>query len=336
MNDDTRARPSERRAPTNQQRTRDQDRRPPAQEQRRPPQERAEQDAPPAQEAKVGDSLTIPGLKTFVPVREVSWVKMLLYGKPGVGKTWAATLAPPPVLFLSTQGQSTGTVAAAMDAGAPKTPMVSIQTWRELDDAITALQNAARRGPLPYQTIVADLLGEWRELALREVLGLAPGVVPRRPPDMGQWATINAIVRTAATKLRELPAHIVFLTHATDKTDEKTKRRQLEPGLTETMTDFICGSCSVYGYAFVSQTGSYGQERLVRSVCFETPSSTMDMIARRGGLIEPYEPLDIARIIRRFNGIADQPGESALKAPMLTSDVTETTPTTPTNESEAR
>ncbi len=113
-------------------------------------------------------------LSRATPVSEVKedWVKMVLYGRNGVGKTTLASKFPKPLLIISYEPSTTGGVTSVK-----REPGVF---WLNMDEQATAGANvsdltvglAAEIVKADYyKSVVVDHVTAFEELLLREIMG---------------------------------------------------------------------------------------------------------------------------------------------------------------------
>lgn len=171
----------------------------------------------------------------------VEWLNMLVYGKPGEGKTVLAGSATEvedmsPVLFIDCEG---GTVA--LKNTYPKAHRIRVtQTldgknllvdWKMIE----AIYQELRRGKHDYQTVVIDSLSELQrismEIVMKQMLSGPSGA--GRDPDIAsqrEWGKVQEQLRRVVRQFRDLPMHTIFITHVATRGDDGIERYPSLPG----------------------------------------------------------------------------------------------------------
>lgn len=144
----------------------------------------------------------------FKPAEQVApKVKCLLYGAPGVGKTYLALTAPGPVAVIDTEG---GTAFYAKRSGSgvlSKFDVLTTKTFAEVERAMAYV----KANPDAYKTVVIDpvtvLYETLQEAAQMKRAGR------RNDPDadleMLDWQRIKRSYKRLMTDLVNLPVHVI-------------------------------------------------------------------------------------------------------------------------------
>jgi hypothetical protein len=111
------------------------------------------------------------------PVQQVRtrprYAKVMIYGKPGSGKTHLAAQATyvsgmTPVLYLVPDSAELDTLLKA----APDAMTMHVATWQQFEDVwMEAKKIAAQTGTLPFKTVVVDTGTEAQKLSMRDIMG---------------------------------------------------------------------------------------------------------------------------------------------------------------------
>lgn len=218
-----------------------------------------------------------PNLGGF-PVQSVAertdWVKMLLYGVPGAGKTYLAGQASEfehmsPVLFIDIEG-GTKTIRQAY----PTVDVVRVQdvyddkgrlkssAWKKLQDVYEDL----RKG-VAYKTIVVDSLTEAQKMSMYSVLREPHATGRERDPDvpeMRDWGKSGEQVRRFVRAFRDLDCHVIFTALAAESKDQTTGAVTVKPSLPGKLSDEIPAYVDEVLYLYVKATKD-GVERKILS-----------------------------------------------------------------------
>lgn len=134
------------------------------------------------------------------PINNKEPIRMLIYGEPGVGKSFFATKADSP-LFLSTDGNY-------VYHSKPSTPINTMNTFSKAVEEIVS-------GKHTFKTIVVDLLEDvyrWYRHDLLEKKGI------EHEGDLGYgkgWDLIRTTFLSDIFKLLSTPYDVIFISHST-------------------------------------------------------------------------------------------------------------------------
>jgi hypothetical protein len=176
-------------------------------------------------------------LKPAALEQEAKYLRMLVYGEPGSGKTWLGASAAldeltSPVLYVEHRAQiaslrSNTEFVRAMENG--RLVVLSLDKYEELNYVYTYLFQHAGRAPEspvhtegigslfleygPPKTLIVDSL---TELQRTEVLRVAGNPVDKfltdiSPPQIQNWGSLLNQFTLLANKFYALPMHVVFL-----------------------------------------------------------------------------------------------------------------------------
>lgn len=198
----------------------------------------------PKPDVKEGKATTIAGLPIQKASEKLDRVSMLVYGDPGVGKTWLAGSANDvdfmkPVLFVDCEG-GTKTLRNTQ----PDIEVVRVQTlfdkggrirksaWEYLTDGIYEdLKLDATR----YKTIIIDSLTEASNLAMQDSIDLSVAESARdRDPDVPEqrdYLKTLSKVRKWIRGMRDLHTHIIFTALVREETNDQGSVTKVVPAL---------------------------------------------------------------------------------------------------------
>jgi hypothetical protein len=143
-------------------------------------------------------------------------VKCLVFGPPGIGKTYFALGAPGPIAVIDTEG---GTAFYAGRKGLSKFDVLPTKTYRDVKAAVEYLAEH----PGAYPTLVIDPV-----TVIYETLQDAAQVkraVRRNDPDadleMLDWGRIKRQYKSLMTALVNLPTHVIVTAREKDETEKR-------------------------------------------------------------------------------------------------------------------
>lgn len=173
--------------------------------------------------------------KRIVPVADIDpYLKVLLYGRNGKGKTRTA-VSLPRTIVLDVNEKGTKSVRRS---GAD---VFSAKTWED----ITYLYWYLRQGEHEYDTVVLDTLTQMQHLCMATVLKIAEDRDPNRPaktPDMRAWGQMAERMKPMLLDFRNLPMNVVMIAQVRkdraaeedDSPDSKLYVPDLSPGVRAT------------------------------------------------------------------------------------------------------
>jgi AAA domain len=170
---------------------------------------------------------------------EVPWIKMVLHGFPGVGKTYFAAHAPDPV-FIDFE-RSTETLRKI--AGKEKTPVVRPETFKQVRDFVKV-------APDRYGTIVFDTVSSMQTFYMREYM-IVEGAKPGRDkflPYQGDYRYATNELSDLWLELQEMACNVIFLAHTKEHTNDQGNVVALRPLLTPAVGDALSQFINVIGY----------------------------------------------------------------------------------------
>ena len=153
------------------------------------------------------------------PAEAISHLNLLVYGDPGVGKTYLAATAQDnpetsPVLFIDVEGGTT-TIRKRKD--------VDVRRITKIADLIAIHEILVDQNDGYYKTVVIDSLTELQKVDMRDIMR---ELVLRRPdldpdvPGMREWGKSAEHVRRIVRGFRDLPVHTVFTALSQVERDE--------------------------------------------------------------------------------------------------------------------
>lgn len=211
---------------------------------------------------------------------------MMIYGEPGVGKTYLAGTAmdlkdTAPLLVIDIDGGiTTLRHRKNIDVIQVRSFGQLIMAYRDLFDAIPS-----DGGKFPYGTICIDTLSELQQLDLAEVMkGFAKinDKLDEDIPDQRGYGKSGTHMRKIVRALRDLPCNVIFNCHSQSERDNNM-RLVHQPKLIGKLKVDIPGFLDIVGLLRVEATA----DGVTRSLQFQ---KTETCIAKdRTGAFDPLE-----------------------------------------------
>jgi phage nucleotide-binding protein len=209
--------------------------------------------------------MTAPSaLKLVKPDTALTTLKVLVYGTPGVGKTWLAGTAEDdarsaPVLFCDVEAG----VLTIRKRGA-QLDVVRIESLEDL----RLVHKELRSGKLPHRTVVIDSLTELHKVTLRDISSGKP------IPSIQDWGVAAKKLEEIISYFRNLPINLVCTALEMDFKDEQTGGVSLRPSLPGKLSASVGGYFDVVGRLTGKATkGADGTIRVERQLQVQNHSN---------------------------------------------------------------
>jgi len=227
---------------------------------------------------------TLP-FEIYRPANEISYLKIGLYGDPGVGKTTLAATAPTP-LFLNAEAGDVALRQKDVD-------VIRIDSFQIMDQVYAAL----KAGSLPYETIVIDSLTELHRRSMDIILKNAG----REVPHQADWGHSMEMIRRLVRKFRDLNMHTIFIHGAMYREDVTNGTAEYMPHLPGKLGPEISGYYDILGF-MTMERDPRTKEYVRRLRVQPTPKfKAKDRTNTLGAYVEG-DDLNITRMIELVNG----------------------------------
>lgn len=166
------------------------------------------------------------------------YIKALVYGSSGSGKTTFAGTAPD-AIFASAEG-------GLMSIGDRRPDFVEIKSLRDLMELRTYLQNEEHA----YKTVIIDSITE-----INEIIKLEIQQRTGRNMQLQDWGDLARKMRDILRSFRDLPMHVLFLAQETTEEDEQ-KIAKYMPALNGKAANEIAYFMDIVGYLRIDGDGT--------------------------------------------------------------------------------
>ena len=118
-----------------------------------------------------------------------------------------------------------------------------------------------------YRTVIIDSITEVEAYCFAQLLGLTDNVSIADEPDAAEWShfrqNLNMMLRLTR-QFRDLPMHVIFIV-AQQYSQDETKKRKYSPGLTGQLSQKIQGFMDMVGYLVAgrNESGEYASRLYV-------------------------------------------------------------------------
>lgn len=175
-------------------------------------------------------------IKQYQPTN--SWLKAVVYGPSGVGKTVFGSTAPDPI-FASAEN---GLLSIADKAPA----FVEIRSLQDLREMLRYLQTEKH----PYKTVVIDSITEVNEV-IKEGIRKTTG----RAMQQADWGKLSEDIIAVIRSLVALPMHVVIIAQEHMEKDDQVVT-QIVPDLNGKAAVKICYMMDIVAYLSIDKDGT--------------------------------------------------------------------------------
>lgn len=214
------------------------------------------------------------------PLMEMSlFVKALIYGDPGVGKTVFACNSPAPLL-LDCDGTGALSLLNHPEINA-RTKVLQVRSFNQMVEVLEALRRGDPR-LADRETVVIDTLSELAKKHLDEFIAKERITNKTRDPVAYQrdYKFNTEAMRQFITWMLQVEKNLVVLSHATEEKDERTGIIKVRPFLTPRLAGTMEGVFDVFGYMTAETDPEFNVQRVLQIM----PTRNVKAKTRIGGL----------------------------------------------------
>lgn len=206
------------------------------------------------------------------------FLKMLLYGDPGVGKTVLAAQAPKALVVDAEHGSR----SLLNHEETKNIPTLPITKWEEIEDLFWALHD---EDPFfdQFKTIVIDSITELQKRNLDLIVKQGVQKDPNRNPYLPflqDYGINNQVMRRLIVNFRDLRKNLIVTAHAVEDKDEREGFIYMRPAVTPKLSETIIGVMDLVGYMTMREEKDEGMVRYMQV----HPSRNVKAKCRIGGL----------------------------------------------------
>ena len=220
---------------------------------------------------------------------KTQFVKMLLFGVAGVGKTVFASTAPKP-LILDAEGGLLSIADKDID-------YIPIKLWSDIEEVFMEIVG----GKISNDTIIIDSLTEVSKKSMDAILG---GVVNGNTtvsekviPSQHDWMQNIEEVRRLVRAFRDLPKHIIMTCLCRDEKNEITGSVSRKPAVSaKSLADDIVGYFDVVGYEETDNENN----RWILTQPYKCRQGYFVPAKDRSGKLETFEEPDFSKIVKKI------------------------------------
>lgn len=216
-------------------------------------------------------------LSTAKPADEIpegEWIKAIIYGRPGVGKTSLACGAPNPFLIDIDRGSK-----SLKTMGLGHIPVVRPETIADIEGIFWE----AKGNPNYYTTYIVDTVSALQRFHLDElidkaVIGGKRNEIVNTQPDYNESTNV---IRRIAMQFRELPCNLILIAQAAEERDEAAGTFLTRPAVTPKLASTLDEMVDLVGYLDLEASG-LGNNQTYKRVLRTMPTRRINAKNRLG------------------------------------------------------
>lgn len=194
-----------------------------------------------------GSKIKIAERKIIDADEAFSFLKALIYGKNGTGKTRFGATAPKPIV-VDCNERGTLSIRKFKDV-----KVFHVETWTEIDTIFWYLQAADH----DRKTVVIDTMTSLAQLCMKFVLGDESSRDPSHDPDMPtkrEWGKVGELMRTVILNFRNLDMHVIFLAQERRGfSEDEDEAVEVFPEVSPSVRSTLTAAVDIIGRTYVKE-----------------------------------------------------------------------------------
>ncbi len=219
---------------------------------------------------------TIAGINIESIGEKSDYLKMLIWGLPGVGKTRLAgsayeVEAMRPILYIDVEG-GTESIKHYPEMQKVRVKDKFDNSGRLVKSAFKQLEELyeeLKKGKGGYTTVIIDNLSEAYQLAMRDTMAQRIIERPDLDPDipgLREYGKTGSVVRRWVRHLRDLDMNVILTAHENEKTDDNGRVLGYVPSLPGKLPNEISGFMDMVLYLYTKEERTGGEPIVYRKL----------------------------------------------------------------------
>jgi hypothetical protein len=179
-------------------------------------------------------------------------LKILVYGKPKLGKTTFGATGPKP-LIIDCNERGTMSIRKFKDV-----KVFKVETWTDIDLAFWYLHS----GKHDRETVVLDTVTSLAQLCMKFVMGDEASRDPTKDPAMPSkqaWGKTAELMRTVILNFRNLPMNVVYLAQERrGYTEDDDEAPEVFPEISPSVRSALTPAVDIIGRMFLKEVVTKG------------------------------------------------------------------------------
>jgi len=205
-------------------------------------------------------------------------IRMVLYGKPGVGKTVFGATAPAPLILAVEKG------VLSIAKHFKQLTVIAIDRYDELKLALAFLRRDAGK---TYKSVVIDSLSEARRKHMDDLLEQHQKTAPSLDLYLANTTELRRLVRDYC----DLSINVLFICSIKTEKDDESGGRYISVGLTPQLAGEMPGYVDLVGYMGVKVMRDAEKKTTVERFILTEPTDRIDAKDRSGKLPRIVQPV---------------------------------------------
>lgn len=183
------------------------------------------------------------------------YVKILVYGRNGAGKTRFAASAPKCLIIDINESGTESTIGSGAD-------VFHAKKWEDIVYAYWFL----KQGDHKYESVALDTLTQMQAMCMSHVLKEAADRDPNRDPKLPvqrDWNKITELIRPQILNFKNLPMHVIFTAQERPVTNEEGEVEEIGIDMSRANRGNATGAANIIGRLYkreVRVAGKKGKE----------------------------------------------------------------------------